>query len=177
MVPVPSEPPHAFGLSILIVDDEPRIARSLARLFADHALTVAPPDLVVLDLCLREGENGIELARQLRAIAPATRIVILSGYPSLRSAVAAGRNGVDAFLEKPGSPEEIFAALRNQGIVIPATHLPGNVLERRELETIRNAVAQANGNLSQAARMLGIHRSSLQRKLKKKPRAGRKKKS
>jgi two-component system response regulator RegA len=172
--------------SILVVDDDrvlrERLAKALAergydvRTAADYdvALTVAreePPELAVVDLRM-PGGDGIELVHALKQLDATTSIVVLTGYGSIATALEAVRRGATHYLQKPADADEILAAFGREGAGEPASvrddHLTPS-LARAEWEHINRVLADCEGNISAAARRLGIHRRSLQRKLQKRP--------
>jgi two-component system response regulator RegA len=170
-------------LSILIVDDDEPFRRRLARALTDRGLEVRtagdaaaaleavgrddPPELAVVDLRM-PGASGLELVRELRAIEPAMRILVLTGYGSIVTAVEAMRLGATNYLPKPADADEILRALDPEGVAVggPAS-TPS--LARAEWEHIQRVLGDSAGNISEAARRLGLHRRSLQRKLGKLP--------
>jgi two-component system response regulator RegA len=174
-----TEPP-----SLLIVEDDDALRGRLARAFANRgfdvrtvgtaadALALAnddPPELVLLDL--RVGaENGLDLIPDLTRLDPSTRIVVLTGYGSVATAVEAIRRGAVNYLTKPADTDEILAAFERDVAGRPILP-PGQAmsLDRVEWEHINRVLVDCGGNISEAARVLGIHRRSLQRKLSKYP--------
>jgi two-component system response regulator RegA len=171
-------------LSILIVDDDEPFRRRLARALTDRGLEVRsagdplaalqaagrddPPELAVVDLRM-PGGSGLELVRELKAIEPAMRILVLTGYGSIVTAVEAMRLGATNYLPKPADADEILRALDPEGAAVgePAASTPS--LARAEWEHIQRVLGDSAGNISEAARRLGLHRRSLQRKLGKLP--------
>ncbi len=170
--------------SVLVVDDEAgfrdRLVRALqARGFeaigagaVDEALAIAnadTPEYAIVDLRM-PGASGLHLVRRLREIDPTTRIVVLTGYGSIATALDAVRSGAVHYLTKPAALDEIVAALDHDGspsAAPPPTKVPS--LDRVEWEHIERVLANCAGNITQAAALLGIHRRSLQRKLGKRP--------
>jgi two-component system, response regulator RegA len=168
--------------TVLIVDDDERFRARLSRAFevrgwevrgaADAAEAVAlaereSPEHALVDLRM-PGEDGLSLLQRLLAIDPATRVLVLTGYGSIATAVRAMRLGASDYLTKPAEIDEILRALRggDAGDEVPLS-VPS--LARTEWEHIQRVLTQCDGNVSQAARLLGIHRRSLQRKLAKFP--------
>ncbi len=168
--------------SILLVDDDEVLRERLATAIrtrgyevrtagsSEDALREAAkdsPEMAVLDLRM-PGGSGIELMRELKKQDPATRILMLTGYGSIATAVEAVREGAIGYLPKPADADEILAALngtntaKEKGIETPS-------LARAEWEHIQRVLSDCGGNISEAARRLGIHRRSLQRKLHKYP--------
>jgi two-component system response regulator RegA len=171
----------ADGRTLLVVDDdEPfrsRLVRALtARGFAaagaadyDEAMTCArteTPEFALVDLRL-PGRSGLELVRDLKTLDPTTTVVILTGYGSIATAVQGVRMGAASYLTKPVDADQIVAAL--EGRADAGREPVAQPLARVEWEHIQRVLADCNGNVSQAARLLGIHRRSLQRKLSKYP--------
>jgi two-component system response regulator RegA len=172
--------------SILIVDDDEAFRRRLARAFEDRgydsvtagdydeATTQArceSPEFAVVDLRM-PGRSGLELVQALRAIDPATKIVVLTGYGSIATAIDAVRLGATYYLPKPAHADDIVAAFaRGEAPPLepPEAGYQAPSLARAEWEHINRVLSDSGGNISEAARRLGIHRRSLQRKLQKYP--------
>ena len=118
------------------------------------------------------GGSGLELVRELKALEPAMRIVVLTGYGSIATAVEAMQARRDHYLTKPADADEILAALQAEAPPLDARRRRATAppsLARAEWEHIQRVLADCGGNISEAARRLGIHRRSLQRKLGKNP--------
>lgn len=168
--------------SILLVDDDEVLRERLAQAMrtrgyevrtagnAEDALREVAkdsPEMAVLDLRM-PGVSGLELLKELKAQDPATRVLMLTGYGSIATAVEAVRQGAVGYLPKPADADEILAALngthteKKPGVETPS-------LARAEWEHIQRVLADCGNNISEAARRLGIHRRSLQRKLHKYP--------
>ena len=109
------------------------------------------------------GASGIELVERLRAIDEGTRIVVMTGYGTISSAVVAMRKGAIDYLTKPVDANTCERALLGVREVDALGELPS--LERVEWEYLQRVLADCGGNVSDAARRLRIHRRSLQRKL------------
>lgn len=174
--------------NVLIVDDDAVFAKTLALamtrrghrvLSAENiaaALTLTAGqvfDAVVLDLRLG-AESGLHLIEPLRALQPEARILLLTGYASIATAVAAIKLGAVQYLPKPASVDEILAALGDAddaSSAIADVDPPSAPLsiDRLEWEHIQSVLAQHEGNLSATARALKMHRRTLQRKLAKRP--------
>jgi two-component system response regulator RegA len=172
--------------SILVVDDDEvfrdRFVLALqARGFeargardADSALAAArveSPELAVVDLRM-PGASGLDLVRGLKAIDAATTVVVLTGYGSIATALEAVRLGAAHYLTKPADVDEILASFdRSTAASGPSANRAHEVasLARAEWEHIHRVLTDCGGNISQAARLLGVHRRSLQRKLSKYP--------
>jgi two-component system, response regulator RegA len=174
--------------SILIVEDDDVFRRRLAQAFADRGFEVREardadealdaarhdtPEFVVVDLRM-PGRSGLDVVRELKALDAATSIVVLTGYGSIATALEAVRLGAQHYLTKPADVEAILAAFeRRTDAAAPAADAPIPMetpsLARVEWEHINRVLVDCNGNVSQAARVLGLHRRSLQRKLSKFP--------
>jgi two-component system response regulator RegA len=188
----PSTPaPTATSSSkILVVDDDQifrtRLVRALtSRGFETHqatnyeeAIVMArrvSPERVVVDMRMpgRSGTTtntvGLDLITELARIDPDIDIVVLTGYGSIATAVEAVRRGARDYLTKPVDTDQILQAFEKD----PEGGNPVNEsipsLARVEWEHIQRILSDCGGNISQAARKLGIHRRSLQRKLGKLP--------
>jgi len=121
------------------------------------------PELALIDLRLPDG-SGIEVVRYLAAAAPACRSVVLSGHATVPTAVEAMRAGAVDFLTKPVGGPEILAALRDA--LEPTTAESLDQIERTHILSVLQA---CGGNITEAARRLGLYRRTLQRKLQKLP--------
>jgi two-component system response regulator RegA len=167
---------------LLIVDDDARFAEALTTEFAERgyrvawvagleelrALDLGPFDCALIDLRLRQ-DSGLDAVEWIRRCAPRVRVVVLTGYGSIATAVRAVRLGASNYLTKPVSVADLERAISDDaGREAPA---PENwerpSLARHEREYIEYVLAECDGNISQAARRLGLHRQSLQRKLRK----------
>src|SRR5215471_9500909 len=170
--------------SILVVDDDQVFRERMARALADRGYDVRAagdydtamssavsdsPELAVIDLRM-PGRTGLELAQDLLKLDASTKIVLLTGYASVATAVEAMRLGAVHYLAKPADADEIIAAFSRGDAPSrqPVGFEPAS-LARAEWEHIHRVLADCSGNISEAARLLGIHRRSLQRKLKKHP--------
>jgi two-component system response regulator RegA len=122
---------------------------------------------IVMELC-PDGVPRLDVLRSTRSRLPEARIVVLTAYPSLRGAVAALQGGANDYLAKPISASELLLTLR--GICQRAPE-PANLpsLDWIEWEYINRVLTHTAGNISAAARVLRIQRSTLQRKLRKYP--------
>ena len=165
--------------SVLVVDDDAtfrtRLAQSLGKLSlevrqaasAAEALAAAEadsPELAVVDLRLGN-DSGLEVVAKLRVLDPTTRIVVLTGYGSIATALEAIRLGAVHYLTKPATAPEILEALK-KGLDARAPPDPeAPSLANVEWEHIHRVLRDCDGNISHAASRLGLHRRSLQRKL------------
>jgi two-component system response regulator RegA len=169
--------------TVLIVDDdEPfrsRLSRALRTRGYDvlEAATVAEaldrpsdesPELAIVDLRLPDG-TGLDVVRGLKQLDESTAIVVLTGYGSIATALEAVRLGATNYLSKPVDADRILAAFDPVGA--PPAEVPTETpsLARVEWEHINRVLTDCGGNISEAARVLGVHRRSLQRKLQKFP--------
>jgi two-component system response regulator RegA len=175
--------------SWLIVDDDEvfrtRLVRALqdrgfeAHGAADHesALALAradSPEFAVVDLRLPD-RSGLDVVRDLKALDETTAIVVLTGYGSIATAIESLRLGAIHYLSKPVDVDQILApfaidaATASAAAVDNAPPVEVPTLARVEWEHIHRVLTDCGGNISQAARLLGLHRRSLQRKLSKFP--------
>jgi len=178
--------PGAPAPSILIVDDDEVFRTRLARAFRDRGYDVRAaanhaeglaraeedsPEMAVVDLRM-PGPSGLELVRDLKALDPGTRILVLTGYGSIATAIEAVRIGATYYLPKPADVDDILAAFA-RGEAPPLEPPPSDYaapsLARAEWEHISRVLSDCGGSVSEAARRLGLHRRSLQRKLQKYP--------
>ncbi len=175
------------GRAVLVVDDDDIFRNRLCRAFTARgweaigaadgptALQLASqssPDLAVVDLRL-PGMGGLDIVQELRRLDETACIIVLTGYGSIATALTATKLGADHYLGKPADVDQILSAWRR--IVEgdgdsgqPSPH-PVPSLARVEWEHIQRVLTDCEGNVSQAAKLLGLHRRSLQRKLSKYP--------
>lgn len=129
-------------------------------------------DLVILDLNLA-GESGLQLLQRVLALRPAQRVVMLTAYSSIATAVEAIKMGADNYLCKPVTATDIFALFESSadGAEVETQPIPETPLsvERLEWEHVQRVLRECDGNISAAARALNMHRRTLQRKLQKRP--------
>ena len=123
----------------------------------------------VIDLNLGAGKSGLAVLRELLRVQPACRAVMLTGFASIATAVEAVRIGAVQYLPKPATPDEIVAALQEEGTKEPPVPDRPMSPKRLEWEYIQRVLVKNNGNISATARELGMHRRTLQRKLAKRP--------
>ena len=171
--------------SLLLVDDDATFLSVLTRAMekrgfvvqcasnADEALKLAvddPPEYAVVDLKM-PGPSGLALVRHLKEIDEATRIVVLTGYASIATAVEAIKLGAIHYLAKPVRADEIVSALHRaeEGDAMASISENPMSVNRLEWEHIQSVLAEHHGNISATARSLNMHRRTLQRKLSKKP--------
>ncbi len=172
--------------SILIVEDDEVLGDRLAAAFASRGFDVRlarstaaaetlvaedPPELAVLDLRVGQ-DSGLSLIPLLKQSDAATKIVVLTGYGSIATAVEAVKRGATQYLTKPADADEILAAFgEGTGATDSVAGLQSMSLDRVEWEHINRVLLDCGGNVSEAARTLGLHRRTLQRKLAKYPAA------
>lgn len=169
----------------LVIDDDPGFNSLLIRTLerrgypargatdpesALHFAQDNPVDRVVLDLNLN-GSSGLSLIAPLLAINPDCRIVVLTGYASIATAVDAIKLGAVQYLAKPVEIEAILAAFDDDTSGEPEFTAPDEPLsiDRLEWEHIQRVLSENDGNISATARALKMHRRTLQRKLSKRP--------
>jgi two-component system response regulator RegA len=168
---------------MLVVEDNEALRHRLIRAFEDRGYEVRgaanvaeaeavaseeEPELVLLDLQMPDG-NGLDLIPKLKND-PATKIVVLTGYGSIATAIEALRRGATHYLTKPADADEILAAFdRTTDAAQETPPLQPMSLDRVEWEHINRVLVECDNNISEAARRLGLHRRSLQRKLSKYP--------
>lgn len=168
--------------TVLVVEDDDFLRERLVRAFNDRGFLAQgaaslsearqrsedAPEYAVVDLRVGE-ESGLEVLKALLAKDPTTRVVMLTGYGSIATAVEAMRLGAVHYLTKPADADQIIGALqRSDGEAASAATEPLS-LARAEWEHINHVLVSVAGNISEAARRLGLHRRSLQRKLAKYP--------
>jgi len=172
---------------VLIIDDDAvfcqLLDKGLTRLGyhimtaqnSDQALHVPIlPDVVLLDMRLGE-ESGLGLVRPLQAKYPKAKIIIVTGYASLATAVTAVKQGAHNYIAKPVDVKSIHAIIQDSlGQQLPENYagvesLPEQAppLKSLEWEHINRVLEDNGGNISRTAEQLGMHRRTLQRKLKK----------
>ncbi len=173
------------GSSILLVDDDVIFRRRLARALEARGLEVREagdfdgavaaahsesPELALVDLKM-PGRSGLELVRALGDIDPATKVVVLTGYGSIATALDAVALGAIHYLSKPADADDILGAFAraDRAPLAPTDEFGAPSLARAEWEHINRVLSDAGGNVSEAARRLGMHRRSLQLKLAKLP--------
>jgi len=170
---------------IVVVDDDQVFRNRLCRAFRDRGCeaheaatkeeclelsSTLSPDLVLLDLKMPD-ISGLDLIHSVKEIDATISVIMLTGYGSIPTAMQALKLGADHYLAKPADAEQILDAYAELTTGATARHTPTTVptLARVEWEHIQRVLADCEGNISQAAKLLGIHRRSLQRKLSKYP--------
>ena len=166
--------------TLLIVDDDLTFCSVLANAMTkrgfnvtcahsvDQALELAEactPEYAVIDLRL-PGPSGLALVEKLKALDPGTRIVMLTGYASIATAVEAIKLGACHYLAKPSNTDDIEAAFgRAEGDAEVELTERSTSIKTLEWERIHETLAETGFNISETARRLGMHRRTLARKL------------
>lgn len=170
------------GVALLIVEDDATFARTLRRSFERRGYDVASAgspeeaqalfmartfDFAVVDLKLGAA-SGLVVVEALHAHAPETRIVVLTGYASIATAVEAIKLGASHYLAKPSNTDDIeaaFASVRGDaGVPLEGRK---SSIKTLEWEYIHQTLVECDFNISETARRLGLHRRTLARKLEK----------
>ncbi len=172
--------------TILVIDDESYFRERLAKAFTKRGFTVYQganyveaigliqqyrPDMAVVDLKI-PGKSGLEIIKDGSEIHRGMKIVVLTGYGSIATATEAIRLGAYSYLTKPADVGDILKALSQDadlGIKLKADDITPPSLARTEWEHINRVLTDCDGNISETAKRLGIHRRTLQRKLFKYP--------
>ena len=166
---------------LLIVEDDEAFARTLARSFERrgyrvlHADSLAHmeqllfehmPVYAVVDLKLKGEASGLACVRVLHAHSSAMRIVVLTGFASISTAVEAVKLGAVHYLAKPSNTDDIEAAfgLMEGNAEVELTNRSSSI-KTLEWERIHEVLAETDFNISEAARRLGMHRRTLSRNL------------
>lgn len=169
---------------LLLVDDDAMYCQVMGQALAkrgfniqiahnvDEAIALSKeqaPEYAVVDLNM-PGPSGLALVKHLIAIDPHTRIVILTGFSSIATAVEAIKLGAVHYLSKPADADEVIAAFSREGgnsdVKVASQPLSVNRLEWEHIQKVLN---DHDGNISATARALNMHRRTLQRKLQKRP--------
>ncbi|NVK23507.1 MAG: response regulator [Gammaproteobacteria bacterium] len=173
---------------LLIIEDDVTFAATLTRRLERQGFTVQSahttedgltaameqnPQYVLLDMKIGS-DNGIQILPQLRASLPNAKIILLTGYASIATAVDAIKAGADDYLTKPVDSTSLINALIADTAINKQSSTQQTIQTRMsparlEWEHIQQALKANNGNISATARELGMHRRTLQRKLAKKP--------
>ena len=172
---------------LLLVEDDELLAEQTRQALNRHGMHVtvthdagttlvqlqqlARLDAAVLDQNLGP-DNGLDLISPILERFPQCRVLLLTGYGSIAAAVAATHRGAHNYLTKPATPADILDALAaDPASLSPALPQTPPSLQRLEWEHIQRTLEAHDGNISRAADALGIHRRTLQRRLKKRPSA------
>ncbi|MFD2167523.1 response regulator transcription factor [Thalassotalea euphylliae] len=171
---------------LLLLEDDNAFARVLSRQLAKQQYDVThieqvqqllptaktlTPDVVLLDMNI-DGDSSIPMIGELRALLPASKIILVTGYASIATTVAAIKAGADDYLPKPIDIQALLNILNSgdsSSSEIEATSDTLSSPERMEWEYIQRVLNDNKGNISATARQLNMHRRTLQRKLSKRP--------
>lgn len=169
---------------LLIIEDDEAFARTLARSFErrgykvrvarapgelDDMLADEVPDYAVVDLKL-DGQSGLPCVQRLHQADAGMRIVVLTGFASIATAVESIKLGASHYLPKPANTDDIEAAFgRVDGDPAVAIGKQPTSIKTLEWERINETLAETGFNISETARRLGMHRRTLARKLEKRP--------
>lgn len=167
--------------TLLLVDDDEAFLKRLAKAMEKRGFSVEtsdcvaggkaiatarPPAYAVVDLRLADG-NGLDVVETLRARRPESRIVVLTGYGAIATAVAAVKIGATDYLAKPADADDIVnALLAHEGELPPPPENPMSA-DRVRWEHIQRVFEMCDRNVSETARRLNMHRRTLQRILAK----------
>ena len=169
--------------SLLLVDDDTTFCKVLSSALekrgydvtAAHSVEEAvplarnnPPEFAVVDLKMG-GAPGLVLVRVLHDLDPNTRIVVLTGYASIATAVEAIKLGATQYLTKPANADEIVAAFAHAANSDTAISVRPTLIGNLEWDHIQRVLHEHGDNISATARALNMHRRTLQRKLSKPP--------
>lgn len=167
--------------SLLLVDDDEPFVKRLARamekrgFIPETAESVAagkiiaqtrPPAYAVIDLRLEDG-NGLEVVETLHERRPDCRVIVLTGYGAIATAVAAVKIGAIDYLSKPADADDVMNALLARGAAMPAPPENPMSADRVRWEHIQRVFEMCDRNVSETARRLNMHRRTLQRILAK----------
>lgn len=162
-------------MKVLFIDDDATFRQRLAFAVAKRGYAVAEtdavqalgvlagfrPDVVFVDLKM-PGEDGLLLIPRIKAAHPAVRIIVLTGYGSITTAMEAAKHGASDYLTKPAGIQQIVNALEG---VAGSVQLDVPSLDQVEWEHLQRVLSDCDNNITMAAKLLGIDRRSLQRKL------------
>jgi two-component system response regulator RegA len=167
--------------SLLLVDDDEAFVKRLARAMEKRGFevetaesvaagravaTARPPAYAVVDLRLEDG-NGLDVVEAIHERRPESRVVVLTGYGAIATAVAAVKIGASDYLSKPADANEIVSALLAKGDALPPPPENPMSADRVRWEHIQRVYEQCDRNVSETARRLNMHRRTLQRILAK----------
>jgi two-component system response regulator RegA len=167
--------------TLLLVDDDPPFLSRLARAMQGRGFDVTTadsvqtgiaaveqdaPDYAVIDLRLKDG-SGLDVVAALNRVRPEARVVMLTGYGNIATAVQAVKSGAIDYLTKPADADQIEAALFSRGEVAAPPPDQPMTADRVRWEHIQRVYEQCDRNVSETARRLRMHRRTLQRILAK----------
>jgi two-component system, response regulator RegA len=165
--------------SLLLVDDDTTFCAVLSNALSKRGFTVCvansveqalplaeanPPEFAVVDLKMN-GVSGLVLVKKLHELDPHTRIVVLTGYASITTAVEAIKLGATQYLAKPANADEIVAAFKHTPDDNAPLHTHAIPIDDLTWEHIQRVLHENGDNVSATARALNMHRRTLQRKL------------
>jgi len=165
--------------SILLCDDDAPFRRRLARALRDRGLEVYEaenaascvdvfaeyhPEAVLVDLRM-PGEGGLWVVREISQLDPRCKIVVLTGFGRIATALEAVRRGALNYITKPAKIDQILSAFSPESVDSDSRVAMPSLAEV-EAEYVQRVLDECEGNVSQSARVLGVHRRSLQRKLR-----------
>ena len=168
--------------SLLIVDDDAPFRQRLARAMeargfvvstaetVDEAVAIsrkAPPAFAVVDLRLGQSGNGLDLVQVLHQARPDARVIMLTGYGNIATAVAAVKHGAIDYLSKPADADDVANALLAHANAKPSPPENPMSADRVRWEHIQRVYELCGQNVSETARRLNMHRRTLQRILAK----------
>ncbi len=177
---------NSTNKKLLIVEDDLIFANTLKRVLTKHGFDCEQvdnnsdallachrhlPDFILLDMKLAQ-ENTLSIITPLRKIRPQSRIVLLTGFASIATAVDAIKLGADDYLSKPVDSQTLLATLNNSKASTSASEngiIQTLSAEQVEWQHIQQVLKANQGNISATARQLSMHRRTLQRKLQKRP--------
>lgn len=181
MATAPEIAPGTALQPLLLVDDDAPFRMRLQTMLSRKGFAVTAvgslaearveatrikPTHAVVDMRLEDG-NGLDLVKELRIMSPDVRIVMLTGYGNLATAVAAVKAGAVDYLAKPADPEDIVRALSAEGGERPEAPPEPMSADRVRWEHIQRVYELCERNVSETARRLKMHRRTLQRILAK----------
>ncbi|MDH4216478.1 MAG: response regulator transcription factor [Gallionella sp.] len=175
--------PHEESATLLLADDDSTFCKVLKQALEKRGFNVAvahsveqaiplaeanPPEFAIVDLKMG-GASGLALVEVLHRLDPNTRIVVLTGYASIATAVEAIKLGATQYLAKPANADEIVAAFGHAADSDAPIKTQPAQIENLEWEHIQRVLREHDDNISATARALNMHRRTLQRKLAKPP--------
>ena len=174
---------HEESATLLLADDDSTFCKVLKQALEKRGFNVAvahsveqaiplaeanPPEFAIVDLKMG-GVSGLALIEVLHRLDPNTRIVVLTGYASIATAVEAIKLGATQYLAKPANADEIVAAFGHAADSDAPIKTQPAQIENLEWEHIQRVLREHDDNISATARALNMHRRTLQRKLAKPP--------
>ncbi|MEN0059903.1 MAG: response regulator [Bdellovibrio sp.] len=164
--------------NLMLIEDDKNLREVLSEELQERGLNiqayaeipslqgVEQPDGVLLDLRVGS-ENGLNFLRDLKAAFPEAKVVVMSGFGSVASAVRAMQLGAHSFIAKPVTADMILKSFSDKVTTEEEVPQEEVSLAKMEREYIDYILQSSDGNITQAAKKLGLHRQSLQRKLRK----------